>query len=149
MIEHCPEDGIERKLRVKQSGGFKQQIKLAQAAANGLGARDVLDARKQIGQRLLAGSGARAEDHFVGIFETEGNGIAVIQEAALDFFAVDKKTAALAAIFDVQAARFDNQRRAIARDAAIRKLKMIAGFCASADQKWGLRDAHVAASAVR
>ncbi len=103
----------------------------------------------EIRNRLLAARCAGAKHDFVGIFETERNGIAVTQKPALDFFAVDKKPAPLATIFDVQPARFDNHRRAIARDAAIRKLQMIAGFCAASDQKRSLRDTHIAASAVR
>jgi hypothetical protein len=109
----------------------------------------VLDAGEEIGKGLLAAGGARSKEELVGIFETKGDGIAVIQKAAFDFFAVDEQPAPLAAVFDVKAARLSDQCRAIARNAAVGELQMISGFDAAADEERGLRDAHVAASAVR
>jgi hypothetical protein len=36
VVEHVPQDGIERQLRMQQRGGFQKQIQLAQTAAAGL-----------------------------------------------------------------------------------------------------------------
>jgi hypothetical protein len=109
----------------------------------------VLDAGEEIGKGLLAAGGAGSKEELVGIFEAKGDGIAVIQKAAIDFFAVDEQPAPLAAVFDVKAARLNHQCRTIARDAAVRELQMISSFSSAADEKRGLRDTHVAASAVR
>ena len=77
------------------------------------------------------------------------DGVPVLELAALHFFAVDEKTAALPAILEVKAVRFDDDGGAIARDAAVGELQVVAGFRAPADQERQLRDAHVAPPAVR
>jgi hypothetical protein len=149
VSEHAAEDFIERELGVKKSRGFEEAIEIAEAATRGLGTGDVLDARKEIGNGFLAAGGARAVHDFVGVFETEADGVAVVEGTAFDFFAVDKKAAALATVFEVDVAGFGDQSGAIAGDAAVGKLKVIAGFGAAADEKRSLRDADIAASAVR
>jgi len=134
---------------VKKGSRFEEQVELAKAAAHWFGAGDVLDAREEIGERLVAAGGAGAKEEFVGILETKSDRIAVIQKAAFDLFAVDEQPAPLPAVFDVKSARFGNQRGAISRDAAVGKLQMIAGFGPAAYQERRLRDAHIAPSAVR
>src|SRR5713101_1529008 len=101
--------------------------------------------RKGIGVRTLG----RAEDDLVRVLEAEGDGVAILQLAAIDFFPVDEEAAALAAIPDVEAIGLDDHGGAVARDAAVGELQVVAGFGASADHKRRLRDAGVAARAVR
>src|SRR6184192_3672325 len=87
------------------------------------------------------------EKDFVGVLEAEGDDIAVLQLAALHFFAVDVKPAALAAILDVKTVGFDDDGGAIAGNAAVGKLQVVAGFRAPADQEMRLRHSNVAACA--
>jgi len=133
---------------VQKSGGFQEQVELAKTAADRFRTSDVLDAGEEVGYGFLAAGCARAENDFVGVLETKGDGVAVAEGPAFDFFSVNVKAAALAAILDVQTAPFENERGAIARDPAVRELEMVARFRAASDEERGLGDAHVAASAV-
>src|SRR5205814_444110 len=89
------------------------------------------------------------EKDFVGILEAESDDVAVLQFAAFHFFAVDVKPAALAAILDVKTVGFDDDGGAIARNAAVGKLQVVAGFGSPADQERSLRHSNVAARAIR
>src|SRR5215472_1915948 len=89
------------------------------------------------------------EENLVGVLEAERNYIAVLQLAALHFFAVDEEPAALPAILNVKTVSFDDDSGAVARDATVGKLEVVAGFRASAHQKGRLCHADVAARAVR
>jgi hypothetical protein len=149
VIDHQSQRFIERNLGVQEGSGFEEQVELAKAATDRFRAGDVFDAREEMGKGLLAAGVAGSKEELVGIFETKRDGIAVIQKAAFDFFAVDEQPSPLAAVFDVQAARLDDQCRAIARDAAVGELQMISGLGSAPDEERGLRDAHVSASAVR
>ncbi len=100
-------------------------------------------------QGIGAGVGGGAIDDFVGVVEAEGNGVAVLQLAALGLFAIDEQSAALAAILNVELAGFGDDGGAIPRDAAVGELQVIAGFRAAADQEGHLRHTDVAARAVR
>src|SRR5277367_4744740 len=95
--------------------------------------------RKGIGAGVCGG----AVNDFVGIIEAERDGITVLQFTAFHLFAVDEQTPALTAIFDVKLARFGDDSSAVARDAAIGKLQMVAGFGAAPDQKRHLCHAYV------
>ena len=119
VIQHVTEHYIERKLRVKERGRLEKALELDEAAAGGFGAGDVLDASEQIWQGRFIGTGIRAEDDFVGIVEAEADGIAILEFAAFDFFAVDEKAAALAAILDVETIGFDDDGGAVAGDAPV------------------------------
>src|SRR5215467_10194529 len=88
------------------------------------------------------------EENLVGVLEAERNYIAVLQLAALHFFAVDEQPAALPAILNVKTVGFDDDSGAVARDAAVGKLQVVAGFRAPADQKRRLGHAQIAARAV-
>jgi hypothetical protein len=109
----------------------------------------VLDPCEEIGKRIFAARGAGSEEDFIRVFEPESDGVAVIQRAALDFLAVDEESSALAAVFKVEVAGFEYDGGAIARDAPVGELQMIARFRTAANQERGLRDPHVTASAVR
>ena len=148
MIQHRSKHGIKRKLRVEKRCSFEQQIELAKAAAHWLRTGNVLDACEQIRKRLLAARRAGSKNNLVGIFKTETDRVAVIQQPAFHFLAVDEKSPALPAIFDVQAPRFDNESRAIPRNAPVGELKMVARYRAAPDQKWCLRHADVPPRAV-
>src|SRR5579885_3681322 len=112
VAEHLLEDGIERKLGVQQLARFKQKIQFAQAAGGArFGAGDVLDASEHVLHRagMLA---AGAEDDFVGVFETEGDGVAVLEFAAFDLFAVHEEAAFLSAVFQIELVGFIDDGRA-------------------------------------
>jgi len=113
---------------MQQRGRFQQHVQLPQAAAGGLGTRHVVNARKQLGNRFLGGARGGTEYQLVGIFQPEGDRVAVIQHPAFHFFAVHEHPAPLPAIFEVIAVRFHHNRSAIPRDAAVCQLQMIAGF---------------------
>src|SRR5258708_32351332 len=85
--------------------------------------------RKGIGVRTLG----RAEDDLVRVLEAEGDGVAILQLAAIDFFPVDEEAAALAAILDVEAIGLDDHGGAVARDAAGGELRVVVGFGSAAD----------------
>src|SRR5207253_4441229 len=105
---------------------------------------DVLDARQQVRDGFFIRAAGEAEENFVGILEAKGDDVAVVELAALHFFTVDEEPPALATILEVEAIGFDDDRGAIARNAAVRKLQMVAGLRAAPDQERRLRDAHVA-----
>ena len=91
---------------------------------------------------------AESKNYFVGIFQPKCDGVAVLQFAALDFFAVDKQPTTLALIFDVIllasvtiAAQLREMRRS--------RLQMVAGFRAAPDEKGSLGYANVTPRAVR
>jgi len=109
----------------------------------------VLHAREQLRKRIVVRAAGRAEQDFVGILQPEGDGVAVLKFAAFNFFAVDEETAALSAILDVEAIGFDDHRGAIPGDTPVGKLQMVSGFSAAPDHERSLRDADVAARAVR
>src|SRR2546430_1133674 len=69
--------------------------------------------RKGIFVRALGG----AEDDLVGIIEAEGDGVAILEFTAFDFFAVDEQAATLAAILDIETIGFDNSYEIIFRSA--------------------------------
>src|SRR6267143_404837 len=98
--------------------------------------------------RRFIPAGIRTENDFVRIVDAECDGIAVLKLAAFHLFAIDEKTASLSAILDVEVARFDDDCGAVARDAAVGKLQMVAGLGAPADHEGSLRDAGIAARAV-
>ncbi len=148
MVEHVAEDDFERKLGVKERSGFEEALEFCEAAAGLLGAGDVLHACEEVRKGFVGGAGGRTENDFVGILEAEADNVAVLELAAFHFFAVDEKAAALAAVLDVEAIAFDDDGGAIARDAAVGKLEMVAGFGAAADHKRSLRDAGVPPLAV-
>src|SRR5712691_680367 len=149
MIQHRAENGIERKLRMKKSGGFEEKVQLAEPSAGRLGTGDVLDAGEQAWNGFVLGRAGGTEDDFIRVLEAETEDIAVVELAAFHFFAVDEKAAALATILNIVKIGFDDDRSTVARDAAVGELQVVAGFGASADQKRGLRDAEVAARAIR
>ena len=101
--------------------------------------------RKGIFVRALGG----AEDDLVGIIEAEGDGVAILEFTAFDFFAVDEQAATLAAILDIETIGFDHHGGTVAGNAAVGELQVIAGFGAPADHKRGLGHAGVAPRAVR
>lgn len=148
MIEHGTENGVEGKLRVKQGSGFEEQVEFAEAAADGFGAGNVLDSGEEVGNRILATARAGAKDEFVGVFQAKCDGVPIVEGTAFDFFTVDEESAALAAIFDVQAARFEDDSGAIPGNPAVGQLKMIACLRTATDKERSLSDAHIAASAV-
>src|SRR5579863_1787002 len=100
--------------------------------------------RQGIGARV----GGRAIDDFVGIIESEGDRVAILQFAALCFLAIHEEAAALSAILDVVLVALHHDRGAIARYAAIRQLKVIAGLRSAADKERHLRYAHVTPRAI-
>ena len=148
MIEHGAENGIERQLGVEERGGFEKEIEFAKTAATRLGTGDVLDAGEEMRKGIGAGGSGGAINDFVGIVEAERDGITVLQFAAFGFFSIDEQAAALATIFNVELARFGDDGGAVAGDATVGELKMVAGFGAASDQEGHLGDAHVAARAI-
>src|SRR5216683_204601 len=90
-----------------------------------------------------------AKDDLVGVVEAEGDGVAVLEFTAINFFAVDKEAAALAAIFDIETIGFNDHGGAVAGDAAVGELQVVAGLGAAANHKRSLGDAGEAARAVR
>jgi hypothetical protein len=119
MVEHGTENGVEGKLRVKQGSGFKQQIEFAEAPADRLGARNVLDTGEEIGDRILATACAGAENKLVRVLQAKCDGVPIVEGTAFNFFTVDEEAAALAAIFNVQPARFEDDSGAISGDPAV------------------------------
>ena len=89
-----------------------------------------------------------AEDDLVGVVKAEGDGVAILEFATFDFFAVDEEAAALAAILEIETIGFDHDGGAVAGNAAVGELQVVAGFDAAADHKGRLGDAGVAACAV-
>src|SRR6202171_3566805 len=134
---------------MKKRGGFKEKLQLAEPAADMLRTGDVLDASEEQRNRIIIGALGGAEDDLVRVVEAEGDGVAVLEFAAIDFFAVDEEAAALAAILDIVAIGFDDHGGAVAGDAAVRELQVVAGFGAAAEHKRRLSDAGVTARAVR
>ena len=133
---------------MQQGSGFQQTLELDEAAARGLRAGDVLDSGEEVRERGFISAGIRTENDLVRIVNPESDGVAVLKLAALHLFAIDEKAASLSAIFDVKAARFDDDRGAVARDAPVGKLQMVAGLGAPSDHEGSLRDAGIAARAV-
>src|SRR6267154_1613138 len=108
---------------MEQGGGGEELVELAEAGARAgydIGASDVLHASQKVGNGLLGGVCRGAIDNFVGVFHSEADDVAVLQFAAFHFLAVDEKTAALAAIFNVVLVGFDDDGAAAARNAPIR-----------------------------
>src|SRR5690348_2969349 len=105
---------------MKQGSCFKQQIEFAEAPADGFGACNVLDSGEEIGYRILATACAGAENKLVRVLQAKCDGVPIVEGAAFDFFTVHEETAALAAIFDVQPARFEDDSDAIPGDPAVR-----------------------------
>src|ERR1700676_1314889 len=100
--------------------------------------------RKGVG----AGICSRTVDNFVGIIETKGNGIAVLQFTALYFLSVNEQSAALTAIFDIVLVRLGDDCRAVPGNTPIGELQVIAGFRATPDQEGHLRHADITPRAV-
>ena len=98
---------------------------------------------------FMIGRGAETGNHLqLSDRRISRNCVAVLKLAAFDFFAVDEKTAALAAILDVEAIGFDDDGGAVAGDAAVGELQVVTSLGASADHEGCLRDAGIAARAV-
>ena len=53
VIQHRAKNRIDRKLRMKERGGFQQKVQFAQAAAGGLRTGDVLDTREKLRNRFV------------------------------------------------------------------------------------------------
>src|SRR5271157_660710 len=123
---------------MEQRRGFEQQIQLAQASG-GLRAahrRYASQARQHALDNICAFS--EAKDNLAAIFDAKINHVAGPQALSRHLFAVDKNSLAMAAVLQPVAAFLCNQGGAVARDAPVLKLQMIAGLAAAADQKWGL-----------
>src|SRR5258706_236731 len=135
VIHHVAQHDVERQLGMQQRSCFEQPLELGQTtatAARRLRAGYVLHAREELRKRIGVRTLAGAEDDLVRVLEAEGDRVAVLQFAAFDFFAVDEQAAALAAILDVEAVRFDDHGGAVAGDAAVGELQMISRLCAPA-----------------
>src|SRR5689334_17044914 len=126
-----------------------EKIQLAKPAAARLGAGDVFDLREQMRDGCLVRAAGEAEENFVGILQAKGDDVAILQLTALHFFAIDEQPAALPAILNVKAVGFDDDGRAIARNAPVGKLQMVASLRAPPNQKRRLRHADIAPRAVR
>src|SRR6202158_6422516 len=103
---------------MKKRGGFKEKLQLAEPPADMLRTGDVLDASEEQRNRIIIGALGGAEDDLVRVVEAEGDGVAVLEFAAIDFFAVDEEAAALAAILDIVAIGFDDMVAHVWGDAA-------------------------------
>ena len=134
---------------MQQGTGFEQALELNQAAPGWFGAGDVLHPREQLGKGITVRTLGGTKDYFIRVVETEGDGVAILKLAAIDFFSIDEEAAALAAILDIEAIGFDDHGRAVAGDAAVGELQVVAGLHAAADHKRRLRDTGVASRAVR
>src|SRR5262245_40362090 len=80
-----------------------------------------------------------AKDDFVGVSETKGDLVAVCQCMAGDLATVNEDAHAMSTVFELAVIRLKYNRRRLTGNSRIRKLKVIAGFFAPTDQKWGLR----------
>src|ERR1700736_4888664 len=118
---------------MQQRRGGEELIELGEVATaagrvrRGGGTGNVLDAGEQVGQGIVGGAGGGAVKDFVGVVEAEGNEVAILEFPAFDFFVIDEEAATLAAILDVVLVGLYDDRGAIAGDAAVRELEMIAG----------------------
>src|ERR1700676_2070475 len=99
--------------------------------------------------RVAYCGGRGTVNDFVGIINAEVNHVAILQLAAFHLFAIYKEASALAAIFDVILVGLDDDRGAVARNAAVGELQVVAGFGAAANEKRRLGHAHKSARAVR
>src|ERR1700730_3274901 len=132
--------------------GCEEQIQFSQTSATSAGvvrSGDVLYAREQVRDGVVAGIRSVAKDYFVRILQPKADGVAVLQFAALYFFAVDEKSAPLAAIFKVKTVGFRDDSGAIARNAPVGELQMVTSFRAAANVKRGLGNAREAPCAIR
>src|SRR5260370_4973522 len=119
MMQHVAQQYVKRKLGMQQGGRFQEALEFDQAAARRLRAGDVLHAREQLGKRIAVSALDGAEDDLVRVVETEGNRVAILQFAAIDFLPVHEEAATLAAILDIEAIGLDDRSGAAAGDAAI------------------------------
>src|SRR5947207_8403289 len=117
MIQQVAQRFVEGKLRMQQGTGFEQALELNQAAPGWFGAGDVLHPREQLGKGITVRTLGGTKDYFIRVVETEGDGVAILKLAAIDFFSIDEEAAALAAILDIEAIGFDDHGRAVAGDA--------------------------------
>ena len=108
----------------------------------------MLHAGEQLWKGIVVRTFGGAEDDLVGVVQAEGDGVAILEFTTFDSFAIDEEAAALAAIFEIETISFDHHRGAIAGNAAVGELQVVAGFDAAADHKRRLGDAGVAARAV-
>src|ERR1700683_235924 len=131
-------------MRMKLQGGLEQKAQLAQTGRARFGRGEVFHAVEE----LREGGGARPENNFVGIGQAEGDGITVSQRVRFGFFTVDEEAALLAAIFQAEDFAVKNQSSALARNAAIGKLEMVAGFRTTADEERGTINAQHGTGAV-
>jgi hypothetical protein len=75
---------------VQKSGSFQEEVELAKTAADRFRTSDVLDAGEKVGYGFLAAGCSRAENDFVGVLQTEGDGVAVAERPAFDFLSVNE-----------------------------------------------------------
>jgi len=128
MIQHVGSMLRQEEAESAARHWLRAGVELNQAAAGWFGAGDVLHPCEQLGKRITVRTLGGPEDYFVGVVETEGDRVAILKLAAIDFFSVDEEAAALAAIFDIEAIGFDDHGRAVAGDAAVGELQMVAGL---------------------
>jgi hypothetical protein len=80
----------------------------------------------------------KAADDFIRIVQAETNDVAILQNAAISFFAVHENAAAVSPILQIPAAALGNNRGTLTRDPAVYKLKMIPSFAApNAEGRFG------------
>ena len=143
VIEHGFEHGVERKLRMQQHGRFEQQVELAESDGRRFHAGNAPHAGEEILNRDLRRGSVKHD--LVGIFEAERDDVAFLQRPSGNSFAVDEHAELVPAILQKVLAVLGENRRAVARDPAVRDRQLVADVAAS-DQKRRLREGHGPAS---
>ena len=148
MIEHHAQHLIKGKLGVQQRRGGEKLIELAQGGIDPrVSTAGALDAREQMGKGIR-GAGSRSKNDLIGIVQAKADDVAILQFAAFDFRTIHKQAAALPAILDVELVGFQNDRGALAGDAAVGKLQVISRFGTPANEEGRLGDAHKTPAAI-
>ena len=128
-VQHGFEYGVEWKLRMQQHGRFEEQIEFAEADGRRFAGGYASHAGEKVLNRDLRGGGV--EYDLIGILDTERDHVAFLQNPLGDSLAVDKNTELISAILQKVLAALKENRRAVARNAAVRNGKLISHFAAA------------------
>jgi hypothetical protein len=118
---------------MQEGCGFKEKVELAQAAGTGVSAGYAPDAGKQVLNRCIRIQSAKND--FVRVLEAETDSVTISQDAMLYFVSVDENAGAVATVLKRSAITLQDNRGALAGDAAIDELEMISGLSPAADEK--------------
>src|SRR5579864_6734201 len=124
---------------MQQHGRFEEQIKFAEADGRRLAVGYASHAGEKVLNRDLPGGGV--EDNLIRIVQAERDYIPIVQGPLGNSLAVDKNAELIAAILQKILAAIGENRRAVARNAAVGNCKLVSYF-AAANRKRRLGDGH-------